>query len=355
MSRPPVSILIPNWNGLDLLQRFLPSVIESAAFYGETFDSETELIVVDDSSTDDSVRWLEEHGFQRASLKRESAGVGTDRPARVLYVNETNSGFGRACNAGFRIASNRLVLLLNNDVEPARNFIAPLTENFADPTVFAAHCRVWNLRSGIECGTGKLGGFSRGFIRVHRSWKPRVESDGFAANYDSMFAGGGSAMFDRDKWLELGGFEELLSPYYWEDVELSYRAWKRGYRVAFEPRSHVRHLVSSTIGKLNRGRVRTMEQRNRLVFHWINLHDKRMLASHVCWVAIVAITSALTFRPRFISALRDALGKLPEVRSRRKRERAAANISDRELFRRFEEMESRGDLVAYDSVAELES
>jgi len=238
---PPVSIVIPTWNGLQLLQRFLPSVISAALDYAEGGATASEILIVDDGSEDDTLGWLEEQGFKEPrSPERNSLKLS-------LVRNEVNKGFGETCNRGFERAEYDLVLLLNNDVELSPNAIRPLVENFTDESAFAAHCRVFEFESGRECGTGKIGGFSRGFIRVHKSYASIREPGPGGAPLYSMFAGGGSAMFDRRKFLDIGGFEKLLSPFYWEDVELSYRAWKRGFIVLYEPRSTARHRVSSTI------------------------------------------------------------------------------------------------------------
>lgn len=162
-------------------------------------------------------------------------------------------------------------------------------------------------------------------------------------------------MFDRRKFLELGGFEPLLSPFYWEDVELSYRAWKRGYSIVYEPRSVVRHLVSSTIGKLNRRKVRTIEQRNRLVYHWIDLHDRPMLFSHAVWVLLLAVTAPLRLKPEFVSSCVAALKLLPQIRERRREERLKARRTDREVLSVFSRLVRRPDLLVYDHYAELPS
>jgi GT2 family glycosyltransferase len=255
------------------------------------------------------------------------------------------------------------VFLLNNDVEVDLNSIAPLVENFGDESVFAVHCRVFELSSGQECGTGKLGRFARGFIRVHKSYVPKPADDRESAEHPapgsraplySMFAGGGSAMFDRDKFIEIGGFEPLLSPFYWEDVELSYRAWKRGYTVLYEPRSVARHRVSSTISKLNRRKVRKVEQRNRLIYHWIHLNERSLIASHVLWVVLLAITAPVRLKPLFISSCIAALKRLPEIRKRRLEEKRASRLSDRDVFDIFLALESRADVFAYDDHSELE-
>jgi GT2 family glycosyltransferase len=379
MAPPAVSIVIPTWNGLDLLKRFLPSVRASAEQYAQTSEAGTEIIVVDDGSEDQTAVWLEQQGFRGQtadqSIDATSETADSLSPVRLRFLRSpVNQGFGSACNLGFIAAGNSLVLLLNNDVQLEPDAIAPLVENFADDRLFAVHCRVFELESGRECGVGKIGSFGRGFIRVHRSWKPcdgarqadgnpglKGAAEGFGDSsqaqttgsprrqgYYSIFAGGGSAMFKRKFFLELGEFEPLLAPFYWEDVELSYRAWKRGYRVAYEPRSIARHQISSTIGKLDKGRVRAIQQRNRLIYHWIHLHDRGLLASHLVWVAFLAVTAPIRFRPGFIKALANALRKLPQVRARRQMEKNRAKLRDREVFEVFRELEERPDVVCYD-------
>ncbi len=325
-----VSIIIPTWNGIALLERFLPSVTVAADAYTRQSSGPVEILIVDDGSTDETCSWL----------AREIS----DLRIRVLK-NEKNLGFAKTCNRGAKEASHNLVFLLNNDVELDPGSIAPLVENFDDPEVFAAHCRVIELESGEECGTGKIGGFARGFLRVHQSYIPRADDEPRGPLY-SIFAGGGSAMFDRERFLHLGGFEELLSPFYWEDVELSYRAWKRGFKILYEPRSVARHRVSSTIGRLKRSRVRMIERRNRLLLHWINLHDGRMLASHITRVILLALTAPVS--------LAAALKLLPEARRRRKQERQAARLSDRDVIRVFKELAARADVITYNHRAEID-
>ena len=382
-----VSIVIPTWNGLELLERFLPTVIAAASCYTKTLDALTEIIIVDDGSVDESVAWLVSQGFLEEkrrceeSRQAEEPIAATDRtgiysssepssshcliPSLTLIRNETNRGFGETCNRGFEAARYPLVFLLNNDVEVDPDSIAPLVENFAGDSVFATHCRVFELGSTRECGTGKLGSFARGFIRVHRSYIPQPQelddeehedhcaADGVEAPLYSMFAGGGSAMFDRKKFIEIGGFDTLLSPFYWEDVELSYRAWKRGYTVIYEPRSVTHHRVSSTISKLNRRKVRVVEQRNRLIYHWIHLHDPSLLISHIIWVLLLAVTAPLRLQPSFVSSCIAALKRLPEIRRRRLEERRSARRSDRDVFDIFDMLERRADVTAYDEYSEL--
>jgi GT2 family glycosyltransferase len=397
-----ISIVIPSWNGRRLLERFLPSVIEATACFLQREGTSAEVIVVDDGSEDDSVSWLASRSFVEIcrglpddQTKRERLNPTTKNRSREAQVdadgqneeripdvvlratpsqtaaimpsagktadlkvirNPRNSGFGFSCNRGFDEAKHRLVMLVNNDVELDQGCLDILAENFSDPFVFAAHCRVIDMTSGEECGTGKLGSFARGFIRVHRSYVPRpavAQGQKHTPPLYSMFASGGSAMFDREKFLELGGFDPVLAPFYWEDVELSYRAWKRGYQIVYEPRAVARHQISSTISQIEPSRVRRIQQRNRLLYHWVHLHDRRMFASHLIWVAVLVVTVPLRLQPSFWLAFGAALKVLPDVGRRRKKEKVKSKRSDREVFRIFERLQERSDLIAYDQRSEL--
>jgi GT2 family glycosyltransferase len=295
-----------------LLERFLPSVIAAAENY-HRLGAQAEIIVVDDNSSDGTTAWLLNQGFKPSGSTRR------------LIRNQSNLGFAISCNRGARAAQKELLLLVNNDVEVEPDAIAPLAEHFLDPSVFAVHPSVFELGSGRQCGMGQLGSFGRGFLRVHSGYMPEPGSRPY-----SIFASGGSALFDRKKFLQLGGFDPLFAPFYWEDVELSYRAWKRGYLILYEPRSIVRHQISSTIGKLDPGRVRRIRERNRLMLHWIHLHDRRMLLEHVIYLVALFL-----LRPWFIGSLVDALKLFPEIRRRRHREKLAAKRTDRQVMEFF--------------------
>jgi O-antigen biosynthesis protein len=348
-----ISIVIPNWNGQSLLQRFLPSVISAANFYAQQTRNKVEIVIVDDGSTDESVAWLEGFAFEGLSL----ASVVDERKTTLrLLQNEINLGFGKTCNKGIAASRYPLVFLLNNDVEVEVGAIRPLVTHFADESVFAVHCRVFEFETKKECGTGKIGDFARGFIRVHQSYRTATEPQDGSADSSagerpalySIFASGGSAMYDREKFIQLGSFDELLTPIYWEDVEISYRVWKRGYTVLYEPRSVVHHRVSSTMRKVNRRKIWRMQQRNRIIFHWINLHDRGMFLSHALWVLFLTITAPLRLQPTYILAVWDALKSLPQIRQRRAEEKLKAKRTDRELFSIFKELKLRRDVKVYD-------
>src|SRR5205823_9532662 len=75
------------------------------------------------------------------------------------------------------------------------------------------------------------------------------DDPGVTGLYPCFYGGGGSCAFDRHKFLELGGFDPLLEPFYLEDTDVGYLAWKRGWKVLYQPRSIVYHEHRGTIGK----------------------------------------------------------------------------------------------------------
>jgi hypothetical protein len=100
--------------------------------------------------------------------------------------------------------------------------------------------------------------------------------------------------------------------------------------------------------------VLKVEQRNRLIYHWIHLHERSMMVSHVLWVLLLAVTAPLRPKPAFISSCVAALKRLPEIRKRRLEEKRAARRSDRDVFDLFGSLERRADVFAYDDYSELE-
>jgi len=243
-----ISIVITNWNGRALLEKFLPSVVESAQAFENQCGQATEILVADDSSSDDSGAWLRGHWPQ---VRFETSG---DR-----------LGFAPTANRGVQAARFPFVYLLNNDVALEPGTLPPLVPHFQDSRVFAVAGQAFDYATGVLRGAGQMGRFRRGFLGVHdRFFVPVPRPD--AKPLLTLFASGGSALFDRAKFLSLGGFDEILAPFGWEDVELSLRAWKLGFEVRYEPRSAIWHQFSSTIEpRFRRKHVASIYERNRLL------------------------------------------------------------------------------------------
>jgi len=150
-----------------------------------------------------------------------------------------------------------------------------------------------------------------------------------------LFACGGAAAYDRSLWAALGGLDPLYAPFYWEDVDLSWRARKRGWRILHVPASIVHHEHSATIGsRFDARRVRIVYERNRLLFQWKNMTSRRLTARHLAWLP-VRLARALWGRPDFLRGFAQATGRLGEALRGRRLQRALSRVPDEEILRRF--------------------
>ncbi len=220
---PAVSIVILNWNGRPLLEESLPAL--EYALRGSRITHE--VIVVDNGSSDDSVAFVE-RAFPRY---------------RVVPL-PANLGFGEGNNAGVRAARYGLVLLLNNDMLVQRGFLEPLVGAMNSST-FAVSCQVF-LPPGVRREeTGKtVARFRHG--RLELSHEEITAADEANRTVHVFWAGGGSSLYRKDLFLELGGFDSLYSPSYAEDADLSFRAWQAGYPSVMATGSHVLHKHKSS-------------------------------------------------------------------------------------------------------------
>ncbi|HLG94791.1 MAG TPA: glycosyltransferase [Bryobacteraceae bacterium] len=315
-SRPSTdaaSVVIPNWNGRDLLARYLPSVMEALAG-----NSNNEIIVVDNGSTDDSAEFIRE----------------TFPSVQVLALDR-NLGFGGGSNAGFRAAKNDVVVLLNSDMRVQPDFLAPLLEGFTDEKVFAVSCQIFfSEPTKLREETGLTQGWwENGALRVRHRIDPAV-----TRAFPCFYGGGGSCAFDRRKLLELGGFDELFRPFYLEDTDLGYQAWKRGWKVLYQPASVVYHEHRGTIGKkFTRAQIDAVLKKNFILFCWKDVHEWRRLGPHVIFTFGGAVLSAFfgdSPERANLAGLWRAFLQLPAAIRSRARARSLAVVSDTEAFRR---------------------
>jgi GT2 family glycosyltransferase/glycosyltransferase involved in cell wall biosynthesis len=307
------SIVIPNWNGRDLLEKYLPSVTASIEHLPGS-----EIIVVDNGSDDGSAAFVAERFPQ----------------VRVLALDR-NLGFGGGSNAGFRAAKNDIVVLLNSDMRVEPDFLSPLLAGFTDEKTFAVACQIFfSDPNKIREETGLTEAWwSQGALRVRHRADASIKD-----LFPCFYGGGGSCAYDRDKFLELGGFDHLLAPFYLEDTDLGYMAWKRGWKVLYQPASVVYHEHRGTIGKkFSNAYIQSILQKNFLLFTWKNIHDWRRVLSHFFFTWANAMLSWLfgdSPERATSSGIARATLQLPVAIASRWRARSLASINDSEAFRR---------------------
>jgi GT2 family glycosyltransferase len=308
-----ISVVIPTWRGRHLLQTYLPSVFDACSRFHEISGAQTEIVLVEDAGGDDTPSWV----------KSQLGG-------RVRLVeHDRNRGFSAACQTGFESACHPVVLLLNNDVRLHPDCIAPMIGHFADPTVFAVTGKIFSQDEKLFWNGGKVARFRRGMWSTYE-------------NYDilpgtppglpllSFTAIGAFSAFDRDKFLEVGGLDPIAIMV--EDVEVSYRGWKRGWCIKYEPRSVAYHDASRTMDRRYRRRtLDKLSRRSRILMHWMLLHDPGMFRSHLSSLTARFLVSWLILDWRFYWAVFSGLGQLPAILRKRRATLQTMRRTDREL------------------------
>lgn len=295
--KPFVSIIIPSYNTCDLLKKNLPKVLKTL----ENKDNRIlEVILVDDASPDESVKVVKEKF-----------------PQIRLIKHKINRGFSASVNTGARSANGKLLALLNTDVVPEKDFLVSSLPHFKDRNVFA-----------VSFKEGKFswakGMFKDGFIN-HRPGRVSEET------HETFWVNGGSGMFRRSHWMKLGGMDEkLLNPFYWEDVDLCYRAAKRGLILLWEPKSKVTHEHGATISKLSKKYVARVRERNQLLFIWKNLTSPIMFRKHFRGLLL-----RLSRHPGYVRIVLMALMRIKLVLRARKKEKKECKVSDEVIFSRY--------------------
>src|ERR1019366_6014152 len=174
-----------------------------------------------------------------------------------------------------------------------------------------------------------------GGLRVSHREDPAID-----VLFPCFYGGGGSCAFDRRKFFKLGGFDHLLAPFYLEDTDLGFLAWKRGWKVLYQPASVVWHEHRGTIGKhFSPAYIQSILQKNFLLFTWKNIQSWGHLGEHFFFSLAGAIVTAWSgYSPTRTSArgiLRAAL-QLHGALQSRWRAHSLAVIDDSEAFRRVQ-------------------
>ncbi|KKP48292.1 MAG: Glycosyl transferase, family 2 [Candidatus Woesebacteria bacterium GW2011_GWA1_33_30] len=293
-----VSVVMPNINGKTIMEKNLPKLFEAV---NNPKNNIIEVIIVDDGSWDDSVKFLS-----------------TEYKDKVKLIKHTkNRGFSAAVNTGVRATSGDLILLINTDVIPEKNFLESVVPHFEDPKVFAV--------STHETGYGGAKGFwADGYIQLGMNEETK-------SVHQSFYVSGGSGVFRKSIWQELGGMDEkLLSPFYWEDIDLCYRATKRGYINLWEPNGKVVHQHESTISKFPKKYVARVKERNQLLMLWKNIHSKNLIKKHIPAIILRALR-----HPGYFLIIFMALGRLNIALKARKKEIKECKVSDEAIFANY--------------------
>lgn len=300
-----ISVVIPNYNGREILAKNLPQVIKNCP--------ECEIIIVDDASTDDSVNFIK-NNFKKVKL----------------IEHARNKGFANTVNTGVENSSEDLVLLLNSDVSPRANFLKAAVKHFEnEKNLFAVGLADYSHENSKIVVRG------RGAAVIKRGFLAHFKAPSTFG--ETLWVSGGSSLIDRQKFLELGGFDQCFAPFYWEDIDLCWRAQKSGYICLFEPKSQVDHYhEQGAIKKHYRPFfVKKIAYRNQFLFVWKNVSDTLYLLSHIFWLPYHLVKSIITFDTAFIAGFILAIAKIPESIFNYQPATGNWRLTDREVLAKF--------------------
>ena len=286
-----ISAIVPTVGARARLERHLPSVCTSLEASGQPW----EVIVVDDGG-----------GLETAPA-----------PARLVSQPHPR-GYGPAVNAGAAAAAGDLLLVLNDDVELEPSTVRLLGDALPEEGVFAVAPRI--VSPLARCGDegGKSGTLRAGLLEVDE-----VPAE---APHPTLYPVGCCFLCRREAFLGLGGFDDVYAPFFWEDVDLGYRAWRSGLASLHVPGARCDHEGSATIGARPMPERQRAFHRSAALFHLRNLQRPVLRAGALgAWAAQALFDG----RPAIQDGLTDALARFAQA-GRREPE----GLSDEEILAR---------------------
>jgi GT2 family glycosyltransferase len=264
--------------------------------------------VVDDSGTGALAPWLQQR-----------------HPRVQVHGRPDNGGFARALGEGIARARHGIVFAMNSDLRVRPGFLEPLVATLQDPSVFAAApCVLQRPAREAPAPPAAVESLVRveldgGLARVRQPCLEDPPLPPAPGARPLPFALGGACLLRKQAFLELGGFDPLFAPFYMEDVDLCWRAWRAGLRVVHVPDAVVEHLGQATIhGRAGRSRAQAAIARNTLLFQWKHLDGARELEAHVRALEERAARAFLLEERDELAALALALEALPGALAARK-------------------------------------
>lgn len=313
-----ISFIIPNYNGEKLLQKNLLKLVDIVKTYQY---GKVEIIIPDDSSKDNSLEFLKKF-------------IQSNKSSIDILVIENysgkNRGFSTNINKGVTVAKGEIIVLFNTDITPRKDFLEPLLQHFKNEDVFAVGCMDESIENGKLVLRGRgIGEWQRGFL-VHKAGNIDTESN-------TLWVSGGSGAFRKNLWDKLGGLNEIYNPFYWEDIDLSYRAQKSGFTVLFEKKSVVKHEHEEGSIKKNYSPffVKKTAYRNQFFFTWLNATDTMVLVQHIVFLPVFIYKSLKQKDMAFFAGFASALLQLPRVLKERAKIQKLVKKSDKEVVNQF--------------------
>jgi N-acetylglucosaminyl-diphospho-decaprenol L-rhamnosyltransferase len=306
-----VDLFVLNYNGAT----FILDTIESLTKASKHSQNECQIIVIDNASTDDSVNIICER-FSHIEIFQMAEN-------RVLC----------AFNDAVRASKANIVFLLNSDLKVQTDFIDPMVDVFnRKEDVFLVGGKSFLLDETYE------GGLSIPLMR-YGMFGTSCNFQGhehFLHSRKHTFSVGFGA-YDRSKFLELGGFDDLYLPGRLEDADISFRAWRKGWLSYFEPKSVLYHAGAKSFkARFGVRGTREIAYRNTYLFMWKNIFDTKFWIAHWVFFLPRLFWMLIKGQPEYATALIKSFGRLRlALKRRRDEKRKKYKLTDREVFNQF--------------------
>ena len=287
-----ISVIVTNWNGLDLLKKNLEQIIKMSS-------EAEEIIVTDDASSDKSVNYVKELQKKYSKLK--------------LIANKKNLGFGKNSNNAISKSKGDLVVMLNSDIFPHQDYIKNALKHFSEPKLFGV-------------GFAELGHENWARIFWKNGYLQHEPGKNVSKTHITGWLSGGGSIVRKEIFQKLGGFDKVYEPFYCEDLDLGLRAWKSGYTLLWEPKCIVEHRHESTMSKFSKGLLNYVKERNRLLSVWRNINDPQLVMSNK-FALIGRVLSGPNYIKIILAAKRQIKKSVPPI--------VFPKLTDQEIFKLF--------------------
>jgi GT2 family glycosyltransferase len=226
-----IAVVILNWNGVKLLEQFLPSVVQ--------YSSEATVFVADNASTDDSISFVKENF-----------------PTVQIIKNEYNFGFAQGYNEALKYVDAAIFALVNSDIEVTENWLQPIIETFKnEPQTAIIQPKILDYKRKeyfeyAGAGGGFIDKYGYPFCRG-RIFETLEKDNGQYNDTCEIFWASGACFFIRSSvYTELNGFDADFFAHQ-EEIDLCWRAFNNNHIVKYNGKSTVYHVGGATLKEGN--------------------------------------------------------------------------------------------------------
>lgn len=272
--KKPVCLAILNYNGINHLEHLLPSIPEALVGY----DDPVSVVVLDNRSSKGDAEWMAANYPQ------------------YEFVTSPRNEWMYSYNWLAKQRSEDILILLNNDTRLTPRFFKKITRHFVDDDVFSVCARSLSWDGDqVTCGPAPLER-KNGFYRWYYDFTKQKLTH-------TVFSSSGFMAVDRRKFLEIGGFSRLYFPMYCDDLDLGFRAWRKGWRSIYDPESTVYHREN---GSGESDWVRHYMLRNAFLFEWSSLPTGKFAVERGLRIANLIVRELLRGKRHWLNSWWDA-------------------------------------------------